>query len=106
MLRSTEIKSVKIHYLVPHGHKVINELLMGILTSMGFRQGPELGVRTEDEVNMGAGPLEFARCAIKTLSAIPGDFGENSSRPDQARRQGVMIRYKFILQFTPKGLSG
>ena len=48
----------------------MHELLQGVLTCVDFRQGPELGVRTEDEVDTGAGPLEFARCAITTLEHV------------------------------------
>ena len=70
MLRSGEVEAVKVHYLVPHPYKVMQELLLGVLTSIDFRQGPELGVRTEDEVDTGAGPLEFARCAITTLEHV------------------------------------
>ena len=70
MLRSGEVESVKVHYLVPHRYKVVHELLQGVLTSIDFRQGPELGVRTEDEVDTGAGPLEFACCAITTLEHV------------------------------------
>ena len=39
-------------------------------TGVDFRHGPELGVRTEDEVDTGAGPLEFARGAITTLEHV------------------------------------
>ena len=54
MLRSNEVEAVKVHYLVPHRYKVVQELLLGVLTSVDFRQGPKLGVRTEDEVDTGA----------------------------------------------------
>ena len=70
MLRSDEVEAVQVHYLVPHRYKVVQELLLGVLTSVDFRQGPELGVRTEDEIDTGAGPLEFARCAITTLEHV------------------------------------
>ena len=65
LLRSGEVEAVKVHYLVPRRYKVVQELLLGVLTSVDFRQGSELGVRTEDEVDTGTGPLEFARCAIR-----------------------------------------
>ena len=39
----------------------------GVLAGVDFRQGPELGVRAEDEVNAGAGPLDFARHAVTAL---------------------------------------
>ena len=70
MLRSGEIEPVKVHYLVPCRYKIVHELLQGILTCVDFRQGPELGVRAEDEIDTGAGPFEFARCAITTLEHV------------------------------------
>jgi hypothetical protein len=48
MLRSGEVETVKVHDFVPHLYKVVQELLLGVLTSVDFCQGPELGVRTED----------------------------------------------------------
>ena len=69
-LRSGEVEAIKVHYLVPHRYKVVQELLLGVFTSVDLRQGPELGVRTEDEVNSGGGPLEFACCAITTFEHI------------------------------------
>ena len=70
MLRSDKVEAVKVHYLVPHRDKVVQELLLRVLTSVDFRQGPELGIRTENEVDTGAGPLEFASCAITTLEHV------------------------------------
>ena len=70
LLRSCKVKSVKYHYLAPYCYKVINELIRGILRSVNFRQCPELGVRTEDEVDTGAGPLEFASCAVTALEQV------------------------------------
>jgi hypothetical protein len=48
MPRSGEVESVKVHDLVPGRYKVVQELLHGVLRCVDFRQGPELGVRTED----------------------------------------------------------
>ncbi len=70
MLRSGEVEAVQVHYLIPHRDKVVPEFLLGVLTAVDFRQGPELGVRTEDEVDTGPGPLEFARGAIMTLEHV------------------------------------
>ena len=70
MLLLGEVEPVKVHYLVPRRYKVVHELLLGVLTCVNFRQGPELGVRTKDEVDTGASPLEFARCAITTLEHV------------------------------------
>ncbi len=44
MLQSGKLEAVKVHYLVPHRYKVVQELLLGVLTSVNFCQGPELGV--------------------------------------------------------------
>ena len=46
--RSGELKAVKVHYFVPHCYKIVHKLREGVLASVDFRQGPELGVRTED----------------------------------------------------------
>ena len=70
MLRSGEVVAVKVHYFVPHCDKVVHELLLGVLTGVDFRHGPELGVRAEDEVDPGAGPLEFTRGAVMTLEDV------------------------------------
>jgi hypothetical protein len=48
MLRSGEVESVEVHDFVPHRYEVMQELLLGVLASIDFRQGPELGVRTKD----------------------------------------------------------
>ena len=48
MLRSGKVESVEVHDFVPHRYKVVKEFLLGVVTSVDFRQGPELGVRTED----------------------------------------------------------
>ena len=70
MLRSGEAETVKVHDFVPRRHKVVQELLLGVRAGVDFRQGPELGVRTEDEVDTGGGPLELARCAIATFEYV------------------------------------
>jgi len=44
LLRSGDIKSVKVHDLVPSGYKVAQEQLLGVLTTIDFRDSPELGV--------------------------------------------------------------
>ena len=38
------IETVKVHYFVPNRYKVVQKLLLGILISVDFRQGPELGI--------------------------------------------------------------
>ncbi len=60
-LRSGEVEAIKIHHLVPRSHKVTHKRLLRVVTCIDFRDGSELGVRTEDEVDGGTGPLELAR---------------------------------------------
>ncbi|MGD9362533.1 MAG: hypothetical protein PVH85_26955, partial [Desulfobacterales bacterium] len=67
MRRSGKVEAVKVHDLVPCCYEVMHEHILGVLTSVDFGDGPQLGVRTEDEIDSGAGPLEFAACAITTL---------------------------------------
>ncbi len=75
LLGSGEVETVKVHDFVPYRYKVMQELLLGVLTTVDFRDVPELGVRTEDEVDAGAGPPEFAGCAITTLEHVVGFRG-------------------------------
>src|SRR5688572_5913416 len=59
-LRSdSQVEPIKIHDLVPRSHKVTNERFLRVVTGIDFRDGSELGVRTEDEVDGGAGPLDL-----------------------------------------------
>jgi hypothetical protein len=44
MLRSGDVETVKVHDFVPRRDKVLEELLLRVLTPVDFRQGPQLGV--------------------------------------------------------------
>ena len=57
---SSQVETIQVHHLVPHRHKVVHELLLGVRTGIDFRQRPQLGVRAEDQVDPRAGPFEFA----------------------------------------------
>ena len=70
MLRSGEVEAIKVHHLVPGRDEVVDELLLRVRTSVDFGQGAELGVRTEDEVDTRAGPLQFARFAIAAFEHV------------------------------------
>ena len=41
---SGEVEAIQAHYLIPQRNKVVQELFLGILASIDFRQGTELGV--------------------------------------------------------------
>src|SRR3974390_3673248 len=70
ILWSGEVVAVEVHDFVPRCYKVSHELLLGVGTSVNFRQGPELGVRTEDEVHTGAGPFDFARSTVAAFKHV------------------------------------
>ena len=43
-----------------------------VVARVDFRDGAELGVRTEDEVDAAAGPLDLARLAVAALEGLRG----------------------------------
>src|SRR6266542_6181426 len=66
-LRSGKVEAIESHHLVPCSHEVTHEPLLRVVTRVDLRDGSELGVRAENEVDGGAGPLELACGAIATL---------------------------------------
>src|SRR5215510_13386351 len=62
-LRSREVVAIEVHHLGPRRDEVLDELRLRIRASVDLRQGSELGIRTEDEIDARAGPLERARSA-------------------------------------------
>src|SRR5262249_7209662 len=65
-----QVESVEIHHLAPRGHEVTHELLLRVVAGIAFRDGPELRVRTEDEVDGGAGPPDLPRPAVTPLVEV------------------------------------
>ena len=39
--RSSEVEAVKVHYIVPHRHKVVQELFVGVLTGASVYENAE-----------------------------------------------------------------
>src|ERR1019366_10103455 len=72
---SGKVVAIQVHHLVPRSHEVLHKRLLRVVTCIDFRDCPELGVRTEDKVDTGAGPLEFARRAIAALKHAFGVRG-------------------------------
>src|SRR6266478_7495709 len=64
-LRSREVEAIEVHHLGPRRDEVLDELRLRIRASVDLRQGPELGVRTEHEIDARAGPLECAGLPIE-----------------------------------------
>ncbi|SRR6266567_9323306 len=70
-LRSGKVEAIEVHRLGPGPDEVLDELRLRIRASVDLRQGPELGVRTEDEIDTRAGPLDLARLAIAPFETRP-----------------------------------
>src|SRR5437588_304130 len=73
---SGEVESIEVHDLVPSGHEVTHELLLRVVARVDLRDGSELGVRTDDQVDGGSGPLHVARGAIPALVHALGPAGD------------------------------
>src|SRR2546425_10089770 len=71
-LRSGKVEAIEVHHLGPGPDEVLDELRLRIRASVNLRQGPELGVRTEDEIDTRAGPLDLARLAIAPFEHVLG----------------------------------
>src|SRR5438874_5852204 len=69
-LRSRRVEAIEVHHLGPGRDEVLDELRLRIRAPVDFCQTPKLGVRTEDEIDTRAGPLEFARCAIASVEHV------------------------------------
>src|SRR4051794_30004050 len=64
---SGEIEAIEIHHLAPCGREVFHKRLLRVVTCIHFRYRSELGVRTEEEIDARAGPLEFVSCPVAPL---------------------------------------
>src|SRR6059036_3606750 len=71
-LRSRKVEAIEVHHLGPRRDEVLDELRLRIRASVDLRQGPELGVRPEDEIDAGARPLERARFPIAPFERVLG----------------------------------
>src|SRR5262249_32310315 len=65
-----QVEAVKIHHLVPRSHEVTHERLLPVIAAIDFRDGSELGVRTEDEIDGGTSPLDLTRPAVTSLVGV------------------------------------
>src|SRR5271154_2936636 len=54
---SGNIEPIEVHDFHPCGNKVLHEDLLRIVRRIDFSDCPKLGVRTEDQVHTGSGPL-------------------------------------------------
>src|SRR5581483_4597582 len=66
-LGSGQVEAVEGHDLVPGGHEVADELLLGVVARVELGEAAEDGVRAEDEVDGGGRPLEVAGGPVPAL---------------------------------------
>jgi len=65
--RSGQVEAIEVHHLGPCTDKVMHKRLPGVVTCIDLRQGPELRVRTENQIDAGAGPLDLVGRAVASL---------------------------------------
>ena len=66
-LASGHLEAIEVHHLGPRRHEVFHKLLLRVARRIDFREGPQLRVRTEDQVDAGAGPLDLHRSSGRAL---------------------------------------
>src|ERR1019366_883436 len=69
---SDEVESIEIHDLVPRGDEVPHELVLCVVGGVDLRERTELGVRTEEQIDAGAGPLARVRAATAAIEGLSG----------------------------------
>src|ERR1700732_3657165 len=65
--RGDKVKAIEIHHFVPRSHEVTRERPLRVVAGVDFRDGSQLSVRTEDEVDGRSRPLDRARSAAAPL---------------------------------------
>src|SRR5271155_3983907 len=73
--RSGKVEAVQVHYLGPRRCEVLHKLLLRVPTAVNFRESAKLRVRTEDQVDTGASPLELVRFPVAPLVHAVGVRG-------------------------------
>src|SRR6266404_5560047 len=61
---SGRVEAIEIHHLVPRRHEVLHELLLRVGAPVDLREGAQLRVRAEDQVDPRAGPPVRAGRAV------------------------------------------
>src|SRR5437899_4034264 len=94
-LRSREVEAIEVHHLGPGRDEVLDELRLRIRASVDLRQGPELGVRTEDEIDARGGPLDSARLAIAPFEDVLGVRRPLPLRADAEQVHAELVGHPF-----------
>src|SRR5258706_13506623 len=63
-LALAEVEAIEVHHLAPCGHEVTDEFLLRVLGTVDLRDGTELGVRAEHQIDTRGGPLALTGSAM------------------------------------------
>src|SRR5678816_371732 len=72
---SGQVVAIQVHHLGPRSHEILDKRLLRVVTRIDFGECPKLRVGTEDKVDTGTGPLDFACRAIPSLIHTVGCGG-------------------------------
>ena len=65
-----QIEAISIHNLMPRGHEVLGELLLGVRASIDLRKSAQLRLRAEDEIGARGGPLLGAGLEVGAFKGL------------------------------------
>lgn len=72
--RAGQVETVEVHDLVPDSNEVLDKLILGIRAAVDLSSRAQLGVRAENEVGAGGGPLlvGLAVNALENFTVLVG----------------------------------
>src|SRR5207253_2633934 len=73
--KSAEVEPIEAHHLVPGSREVFHELLLRVRGPIDFRERAQLRVRTEDQVDPRAGPLDRVRLSVAPFVDAGSEVG-------------------------------
>jgi hypothetical protein len=69
-LRHGKVEAIEAHHLIPGRYEVMDKLLLAVGTAVDLGEGAELGIRTEDQIDSRARPLQFTGFTIAPFKDI------------------------------------
>src|SRR5882724_4405501 len=78
---SGEVEAVQVHHPGPRRHEVLHKLLLRVRARIDLREGAHLRMRTEDEVDTRAGPLDLVGLPVASFKHV---FGSGRRLPLRA----------------------
>src|SRR4051794_20466481 len=104
---SSDVESIVVHHLGPRRHEIPGELLLRIGGPIDLREGAELRVRTEDQIDAGAGPLDRIRLAVAALiRAVRAGGLPLRAHVEQVDEEVVRQRARLTGEYAVPGVAG